>query len=88
MANNNSPSPKYRVSLKLPDKTVTKIRPSIFEALNAIEPPTFFKSKAIISVSVNKKKSSVYFWPYTLRKLFINNVAKQILEKRLLAALK
>lgn len=80
--------PKYKVSLKLPDKTITKIRPTILEALNSFELPTVFKSKAIISVSSGGKKASVYFWPHSLRKLFINQTAKQILEKRLLSALK
>lgn len=82
------PSPKFRVSLNLPDKTVTKIRPTVLEALNAIEPPVYFKSKALIKLQVNKMSAEVSLWPYSLRKLFVNLTAKQILAKRLVAALK
>jgi hypothetical protein len=82
------PSPKYRVSLKLPDKTHTKVADSIMEGLEKLPVPHFWKSKAIIQVEFGKKRAEVYFWPFALRKLFVNKMSKQLLSKRLQLALK
>lgn len=79
---------KYRVSLKLPDKTQTKIRPTIKEGLEALDLPTFFKSKGTITVAYGKLKAEVWMWPHALRKLFTNPVSKELLQKRLMSALK
>ena len=66
------PSPKYKVSLKLPDKTLTKTGATILEALETIPLPTFFKTKAIISVTFGKLKAEMWMYPVQLRKLFVN----------------
>ena len=82
------PNPKYKVSLKLPDKTHTKTADSILAALEAIKPPTFFKSKAIIEVKYGKLKAELYMWPFQLRKLFVNPMMRVVFAKRLSSVLK
>jgi len=83
-----SRSPKYKVSLLLPDKTHSKTGSTILEALEAIEPPQFFKAKAIITVNFGKLKAEVWMYPFQLRKLFVNPTSRQLLAKRLMLGLK
>jgi hypothetical protein len=86
-----SNQPKYKVSLKLPDYTYTKIRPTIAEALTAIfeeYPNRFFKTKAIFKVSYNKLKADIFLPPVIMRKLMVNGLSRQLLQKRLLNSLK
>ena len=82
------PSPKYKVSLKLPNQTYSKSAPTILEALNTLKLPQFFKGKGIITVQYGKLKAEVWMWPVYLRKLFVNQTARLLLQKRLLNSLK
>lgn len=89
--NNPNPSrfkPKYKVSMRLGTDTQTKTGETILEALEALERPTYFKSKGIISVKYGKLFTEIYMWPILLRKLFTNQTSRLLLEKRLLSALK
>jgi hypothetical protein len=83
--------PKYRVSLKLPNKTYTKIRPTIVEALEDIfsmEPEGYYKVKCIVAVAYQKLRAEISIPPVYVRKLFVNGLTRQLLQKRLLNALK
>ena|ERR1035438_4945800 len=79
----DNPSPKFKVSLKLPGKTYSQTASTILEALNGVETPVFFKSKGIVEAEQGKIKSEVWMYPAALRKLFANPMSKVILAKRL-----
>ena len=82
------PQAKYRVSLKLANNIYTKIAPSIIEALDRIKPEGIFKTKGVITVSTSGLKSEIMLFPFQLKRLFINNTAKEIFQKRMIGALK
>lgn len=82
------PSPKFRVSLKLGNETQTKVASSIVEALDKFDSSNISKAKAILTVKVNKRKAEVFLYPFQTRKLFVNKVAKELFQKRLIGALK
>ena len=89
--NNPNPSrikPKYKVSMRLGTETQTKSGETILEALELLEKPIYFKTKGIISVKFGKQFAEIYMWPILLRKLFVNQTSRLLLEKRLLSALK
>ena len=81
-------SPKYKVSLKLPDKTYSKSASTPLQAIQALQRPVFFKSKGIIQLTYGKLKAETWMYPVLLRKLFNNPMSKQLLAKRLSLALK
>jgi hypothetical protein len=82
------PTPKYKISLKLPGKTYSKTADTILEALEQVKRPLFFKSKVVIKVQVGKLKSECWMYPFQLRKLFVNQICRLMLQKRLINALK
>ena len=63
------PNPKYKVSLKLSDKTYSKSANSVEDALNKLKQPLFFKTKGIISLTAGKLKAETWMYPAQLRKL-------------------
>ena len=81
-------SPKYKVSLKLPDNLYSKQANTIIEALDGLEIPPYFKGKGILSVQFGKLEAEVWMYPVQLRKLFVNSTSKLLLQKRLLLNLK
>lgn len=60
----------------------------MLEAVDSLQPPHFFKSKAIILAKYGKKKAEVWFYPFQLRKIFINPMSRLLLAKRLMNGLK
>ena len=88
-------SPKSRstksnvlVSLIAPDQTYKATAPTIIEALEKLKVPTYFKGKSIIRVTSGKMSSEITAYPFFLRRLFVNRIAREILQKRMAAALK
>jgi hypothetical protein len=82
------PQAKFRLSLKLPDKTYSKTADSILSALETMPVPQYFKSKGIIEAKLGKFKAEVWMYPAALRKLFASPMSRVLLAKRLLNALK
>lgn len=80
--------PKYKVSLKLPDKTYSKTAPSIVEALDALNLDVKIGSKGVFEVQFGKLKAEIYLWPRMIRKLAINKLSKELFQKRMIGALK
>ncbi len=82
------PKAKYKVSLKCPDKTYSKNADSIIEAFEAMDLPRFYKAKTVITVTYGKLSAELFLPIFQMRKLLINKIARQLLQKRLLLALK
>lgn len=61
---------------------------TILDALKKIKAPTWWKSKAVITVTHGKQSSELLAYPMILKRLFINNTYQLIFEKRMLTMLK
>ena len=80
--------PKYRVSLKLADKTYTKIGSTIADALDALDLSVKVGGKGIFQVKYGKLRAEVFLYPRMIKKLAVNQLSRQLFQKRLLTALK
>jgi len=76
------------LSLVTPDKTYRAKADTIVDALEQLKVPQYFKGKCVIRVKSGKRKSEVMAYPFFLRRLFVNRIAREILQKRMAAALK
>lgn len=79
--------PKYKLSLKLPDKTYTNSAATIVEALEVLN-PEHLKSKVIVGVQYGTKYAEVLLWPRMMKKLLVNKIFKELFQKRMILALK
>ena len=79
--NNPSVAGKYKISFIFPDKTHSVKSENIFDGLCQIK-PDFIKAKCIIKVELGKKSAEHFVYPRMLKKIMVNNVSKQLLEKR------
>lgn len=84
------PSPKYKVSLKLSDNTFTASGLTIVEALEKLvfETPAFIKSKGILTAHFKKLKAELLLPLPVVKRLKVNPLARQLMEKRLQMAFK
>lgn len=82
------PNLKYKVSLRLPDKIYSKSAETILEALNEIHVENTFKTKGVICVKYGKKYAELLLPIPMMKKLLVNQLSRELLQKRLLLSLK
>lgn len=79
--------PQFRLSLQVAGTKQTKIGSSVIDALEKINPKNLSKGRTVITLQVNKRKAEIMLMPLQAKRLFVNKIAKQLCEKRLIGAL-